>query len=115
MDGLGFLDQGLADGDAGGGAAEQEALDQVAAMFLQIGELPGGLDALGGDFEFQILREREDGGDDGLGIAVAAEGLDEMLVDFQPAEGEVREIAERGIAGAEIVERHRDADVADRG
>ena len=61
----------------------------------------------------QRLAERRDRAHDLLGVALV-EILHEGLVDLDLVEGEAAQIAQRGIAGAEIVHRDPDAHAAQR-
>ena len=54
--------------------------------------------------------ERDHGLDDGQAVVPAGEIADEGAVDLDLVEGEGAEIAQRRIAGAEIVERDADAE-----
>ncbi len=93
----------------GAGAAEEEALHEFTAKFLQNAELRQGFNAFGGDFQLQASGQGKDGGDHCLGILVFAEGVDEALVDFQAGERKITKIAKAGIARAEIIQRHANA------
>src|SRR5688572_4736581 len=88
-----------------------EALDMAAAVQPNQVELVERLDAFGGRIHAERLREAVDRGND---RTVAAAGLsgpaDEALVDLDLVERGLLQIAERRIAGAEIVERQPDAD-----
>ena len=70
-----------------------------------------GLGALGGRVHAEALGERDDGADD-RGVAAARHGgaAHEALVDLDLVERRLLQIAERRIAGAEIVEREADAE-----
>src|SRR3546814_8974997 len=78
-------------------------------------ELVERFDTLGGRFHLERLGQRDDRGDD---RAVARSGLgraaNETLVDLDLVERRRLQIAERRIAGAEIVEREADADFLQR-
>ena len=91
--------------------AENIALDVRAAELADQGQLVMGLGALGGGVHAEALGEGDDGADD-RGVAAARLGgaADEALVDLDLVERRLLQIAERGIAGAEIVEREADAD-----
>ena len=63
-----------------------------------------GLHAFGDDDQAEIVGEADDVGADGLGAPVA-ELADQAPVDLDRAQMQAVEVAEAGIAGAEIVER----------
>ncbi len=94
---------------AGHGLGEQKALHLVAAGKAQQHPLLVGLDAFGQHLHAERVAERDDRLDDGAGIARRAQRGDEGAVDFEPVEREFLQIAQARIAGAEIVERGRDA------
>ena len=85
----------------------QIALHRVAAFLGEEGELLLGLDALGDDRHFEAVAEADHGADDRGRLRIAAEIDDEGAVDLDLVERERLQIAQRGIAAAEIV--HRDA------
>jgi len=62
-------------------------------------------DALGDHLSVEGLCQADDALDDGHVLAVVEHGADEGLVDLQGVGRQVLEIEQRGIAGAEIVER----------
>ncbi len=84
-----------------------------AAEQLHFAHLPRGLDALGGDVDVQALGELRDRAHDRRGFAPLRQTGDEGAVDLDAAEREGLQVAERGEAGAEIVERERDAEVGE--
>ena len=94
--------------------AEIIALNLGAAEILDHVMLLLGLDALGGRRHAEALCERDDGADDRdrLGHAFRR-ALDEAAVDLDRGEAGAAEIAERRIAGAEIVERQPDPEIED--
>lgn len=89
--------------------AEQESLQFVALLVAQDMHLPFGLHPLGGDPQVQGVAEI----DDGLHDRTVAPGLlhagDEALVDLDAVEGIGAQVAERGIAGTEVVHVEADA------
>src|SRR6185437_14740539 len=87
--------------------ADQVALHGVAAFVGEEGELFQGLDSLGHQRHAEAVAEVDDGGDDRGRLRIAAEIDDEGAVDLDLVERERLQIAQRGIARAEIV--HRDA------
>ena len=90
---------------------EVVALAEVAAECPELGELVGGLDALGGDREAERVAELHDGRHDRGAFGVAAEALDERAVDLQRVHRERTEIRERRLAGAEVVDADAHAEL----
>ncbi|EKD39902.1 MAG: hypothetical protein ACD_75C00256G0002 [uncultured bacterium] len=84
--------------------AEVEPLHLVAAMAPKIAELPFGLDALGDNLEVEVMAEGDDGLGDRRTAWVVGHLADKGDVHFQFVEGKPLEVAEAGIAGAEIVD-----------
>ena len=91
--------------------AEQEALHGLAAGGPQHRRLVLRLDALGDRVDAERPRQADDRRDDGARAGVGIDAADEGAVDLQLLEREVDEVAEVGIAGAEIVDGDRDAHV----
>ncbi len=87
---------------------EQEALAQLAPEVAQQPELGGGLDALGDGLEVQALGHVHDRADDLLGVRAALELGHEAAVDLHHVGGEAVQVAQRGVAGAVVVDGHRD-------
>src|ERR1035441_4469176 len=85
---------------------EVEALAQLAAEIAQTGELLVEFDALGYDLERERAAERHDGAGEIRRLAGGL-GPQEGAVHLDDVDREAAEIAERGVAGAEVV--HRDA------
>src|SRR5579883_3465701 len=96
------------------GLAEQVALDVVAAGGAHQRVLLLGLDPLGGGDDVEAAGEARDGADDRGAVAPARQLLHEGAVDLDLVEWEHLQIAERRVAGAEIVEHDRGADTLDR-
>src|SRR5687768_5906487 len=90
------------------GAADQIALDLVAAFGTQHFELLGRLHAFGEHRDAEAAAEADDRADDRSRLGVVDHVLNEAAVDLDLVEREHPEIAQRRITGAEIV--HRDAD-----
>src|SRR6478752_3759237 len=86
--------------------AEQIALHPIAAFMRQETELLRGFDALGDDRHFEAMAEVDDGADDCRRLRIFAEIDDEVAVNLDLVERERLQIAQRGVAAAEIV--HRD-------
>src|SRR6476619_3243959 len=82
---------------------EQESLTELAPQLAERADLLGLLDALCDDLEVEPLADRDDRrGQAGVGVASAEEGA----VHLEDVHWESAEIAERGVAGPEVV--HRD-------
>src|ERR1041384_2306427 len=105
------LEQKLVDGLSRRRLGEQEALHLVAAGEPQQNALLLGLHALAQNRETEGASERHDGLDDDAAVGGLAERDDETAVDLELVEWEALEIAEVGIAGAEVVERDADAEL----
>lgn len=88
--------------------AEKVTLRLVAALQAQPGQLAGGLHPFGNGAQPQVAGQADDGADDGFVFGVGGDVAHKTLVDLQLADLEAFEVAERRIAGAEIVNRHRD-------
>ena len=91
------------------GLREIEPLNAVAAFCTQERELLGRLDALGDDLEIERVRHRDHGADDRRVFGLVREIGHERAVDLDRVEREPPQIAERRIAGAEIVDREAHA------
>src|SRR6478752_5872297 len=91
-------------GEVGGGlgASHQVALDLVAAQEAEELGLSGGLDAFGDHFEIEGVGEGDDGGDDRHLLRIFGHIVDERAIDLEGVEGQAAEVAERGVAGAEV-------------
>ena len=102
----------------GGGErpAEDVALDLADAELADQVQVVVGLDAFGGGVHAERFGQRDDGADDGA-VAVGRRGgaADEALVDLDLVERRLLQIAERAVAGAEIVEREPDAEILEPG
>src|SRR5688572_24658940 len=62
---------------------QPEALDLVAALLAQVGQLLLGLHALGDDVQPQRVAHGDDGGGDRLVVRAAGEVADELLVELE--------------------------------
>ena len=91
---------------------EVEALAEVAVHPLQACELLGVLDALGDRFEVEDPRELDDRGRHLLDLRVGVG--EERAVDLEDVDGQLAHVVERGVAGAEVVDRQFDAELAQR-
>src|ERR1035437_3132153 len=100
-----------ADGIPGHGATEQITLAFVATLRRHQLHLLFRLDAFSDHGFVEAGAEAGDGTDDGAGVALVAEIADERLVDLDLIERELAQVVERGVAGAEVVERQADAEI----
>src|ERR1051325_7972528 len=102
------------DSGAGDRPREDIALDLVAAKGADELKLLVGRDALRDRLHAQAAGERDDGPDDGGAFGIrSGDRLDEASIDLERIEIGAPQIAERGIAGAEIVHRQLDAEALD--
>ena len=83
-------------------------------MRAQLHQLRGLLDAFCRRLDVERVGELGDRADDGARAVAGQQVLDEAAVDLELVEREALQIAERRIAGAEIVERDADAERAQR-
>ena len=92
--------------------ADEVALHLRAAFRAHPIGLLLGLDAFGGRRHAQADAEPGDGAHDGEGVHIGRRQIaDEAAIDLDLVEGKLAQIAQRGIAGAEIVQRDAHADV----
>ena len=90
-------------------AGEVEALGQPAAQPAQLADVVDGLDPLGHHVERQRPGHRDDRlGDRGV-ARLRAEPVDERAVDLEHVERQAGQVAERRVAGAEVVEHQPNA------
>src|ERR1035438_7332165 len=68
-----------------------------------------GFDALGDHAHLQVARHGNDGGDNGAGVTVVRQVADKATVDLQGVDGELLQVGERRVAGAEVVQCDADA------
>src|SRR4051812_15164785 len=104
-----MLDQPALEGDGRERGGVEKTLDDVAA---ELGERPAlalGLDAFGDDGHAEALANAHDRGCDRERARVVLDIAHEAAVNLQFADRQMREAAEAGIAGAEIVNRKPDA------
>ena len=87
------------------GTTVEPALADVAAQPEE--HVGDGLafDAFGDGGEAEAVAEADDGGGDLSALPRVRHGADEAGVDLEFVEGEELEVAEAGVAGAEVVER----------
>src|SRR5581483_6032353 len=88
---------------------EQEALAELAPERAQRVELLGGLDALGCRLQVEGLGDVDDGAPEARVLGAPGDALHEGLVDLQEVDRQPPQVAERGVTGAEVVERHAHA------
>src|ERR1700704_4301324 len=91
----------------GGRASEQIALHLVTLFVLQELQFGVSLDAFRQHRQTKSASETEHGTDDGRGLIVGVDRLDERAVDLDLVERKRAQVRERRIAGTEIV--HGDA------
>src|SRR5207302_1493251 len=80
------------------GPGEEIALGLLAAEAAQVGDLLGGLDALGDRAQMQAVAEADDGGGQSSLLGAVGHAVDEGLVDLEHVEREALEVGERRIA-----------------
>ena len=83
---------------------EQKTLHHIAAGGFQEIALLYGFDTLGGNAQPHGMAKRQHCRDDGDGIDIMAQVLDEAAVDLDRVDREAMQVAEARIARAEIVE-----------
>ena len=98
----------------GGGLRRREevALGLVAVERDQRDELLLGLDAFGGDAQAERVGQTDDRRDDRGVAGIGAEAAHERTVDLHGVDREPLQVAERGVAGAEVVDRELHAERA---
>ena len=101
---------------------QEERLGEVVALRiadagggLQIGQLLEGLDTLGDDGHAQRMAERFDRPQDALAARPLVNGRDERPVDLDLIGGDIRQRAQRRVAGSEVVDGNANADLAQHG
>jgi len=70
------------------------------------------LDALGGCFKLKSVGQPKDGTHDSFALIVLAKTIDKAAIDLDPVQLEGKELAQRRIAGAEVVNRNAYARLA---
>src|SRR5947208_3885266 len=91
---------------------EEEPLRLLTASRAQPLELPGTLDPLGRHGDPQAVGQRQDGVGDGGVARGSVHVVHERLVDLDAVGRKAGDIGERGIAGAEVIERDPAAELA---
>src|SRR3569623_31602 len=99
--------------EAGERRAEQKAQADAAAEQTQDAQLLGGLDALGNHVEAERMGHGDDGGDDGGVIFAVSDVAHEGADEYEGLARKTLEIAERRIAGAEVVDGEAHSDLAE--
>src|SRR5579871_6948779 len=93
--------------------AEEVALAEAAADVPQVLRLSGVLDPLGDGEDAERVGEPKDRVDEARVGVLPDERVDEQLRDLQQVDRELRKTAEGRITRAEVVDRQRDAEVAE--
>ena len=99
---------------AGQGTGEVVALHHLAAHLLQRDQLLAVFHAFRGRGEAEGGAERDDAAHHHQLLRVDLHLLDEGAVDLQAVQRQLRQVGERRIAGAEIVQRQPHAQVLER-
>src|SRR6185369_11047709 len=86
------------------GAAIQKALAQIDTQGLQRRRLPFVFDAFRNRVETQRVGHGHNGGSDGQRILAVRQIPDEGDVDLQGVDGELTQVTQRRVPGAEVVE-----------
>ena len=73
-------------------------------------QLRGGLDTFGDDLDAKFSREADRRSDDGRAAMIVRQAVHKLLRDLDSADTIVEQIFERGIAGAEVVDRNSHAE-----
>ena len=104
VDGCGYAElQQLSKLGGGHGATEEVTLTFGTAVGLKESELFLRFDALGDDALIEVLAHVNDGADDGRIAVVAGDLMYKGLVNLEGVDGKLAEMAQAGIAGAEVV------------
>src|SRR5439155_12182963 len=93
----------------GDGSAEQETLAVAAVVLEEELALFVCFDSLGERFEAEGVRKLDDGGDELARVLAVVEIPDEGAVDLEHVDPGLVEPTERGVAGAEVVDRELEA------
>src|SRR5690606_17340662 len=100
-------------GPGGLRSTEQVTLAVTAAERDQAFALDARLDALRDRLQVQRAGQREDRADHGMAaVPRVAEFRDKRTIDLERLQREMAQVAQRRVAGAEIVERDTDPDLA---
>src|SRR4051794_15053924 len=93
--------------------AEREPLRRVGPERGELGPRLVGRDALRKDVHAEALPERDRGADDGRVVRVRAHREHERAVDLDLADGQLAQVVERRVAGAEVVDREPHAQLVE--
>src|SRR5687768_1177630 len=91
--------------------ADEVALEEVAAAALEVVALRLGLDALAHHLDVERMRQRHDRRDDGALVRVGGHLGGERAVDLELVDREALQVGQAGVAGAEVVDHHRHAEI----
>ncbi len=94
------------------GRAEEKALNLGTTLLADQIELIGGLNALGRGGHAEAAAKADDRPDDRDAVGLRGDILHERAIDLDLVEGKGAQVAEAGIAGAEIVKRNADTNAA---
>lgn len=94
---------------AGDRAVEQVALTNVAALAAQVAKLRGRFHALGHDLQAQIVGHGDHRRSDLHVVLAVRNVLDEAAVDLDDIDREFLQVAQRRVAGPEIIHGKRQA------
>ena len=94
------------------GPRDAVALAQLAAQVEQHLAVVHGFHALGDDLAVEGPRQAEHAFEDGQVVGVVEHVAHEALVDLELVHGQALEVGQRGVAGAEVVQREGHAHVA---
>lgn len=73
------------------------------------------LDALSDHVHAHVLREIDQRSDDGVGMVVDADGIDEHLVDLDDIDTELQHIAQSAVTSADVVDGYAHAEALQGG
>ena len=93
-----------------GRSGEEVTLDAVAAELVENGELAGALDTFRGAGEAECTTEVDDAADHGGAFGIRGDPVDEGLVDLHDADGQISQVAERGVPGPEVIDGKAEAE-----
>src|SRR3990167_3523479 len=95
-------------GRHGHGFAVPIALGMIAAEVDDLLGIVFILDAFAGHLEPEGMAKLDDTAHHALQLLVVADGLNERLVDFYPLHAQFAQVGQRRVAGAEVIQCHRD-------
>jgi len=95
----------------GDGSGHEEALRLIAAEAGQRGVGQVGLDTVGDHAKAEAVSQVDGGGDQGGRAVALSHGEDERTVELELVDGQVAQVAQRAVAGAEIVYRDLDTTI----